>query len=162
MQLTSESIKKIISILATGIILLNFIITIFTTDKNSSNYLEYTDLSKFFINLYTLILLILIFCHTIYPKIICSIFSKGISIIVTEKGKIILLSAIFIMYFGTGNKPQKIFGMISFICTFGLFLSNLYCRNLKNNLFTEENKIKNYGENNSKIATTESFMAEKI
>ena len=148
MEMNLEFIRKIILIMATGIILLNFIIMILTTNKNSPNFIEYTDLSRFFLNLYTFTLLALILGHSIYPKILCNIFTKKLGIITTVKGKIILLSSIFIMYFGTGNKPQKIFGMIAFIATFCLFLSNLFlkCKNVNfgnnNNAFVEE-KIKN-------------------
>ena len=147
MEMNFEFIRKVILIMATGIILLTFIIMILTTNKKSPNFIEYTDLSRFFINLYTFILLALILCHSIYPKILCNIFTKKLGIITTVKGKIILLSSIFIMYFGTGSKPQKIFGMIAFMATFCLYLSNLFlkCKNFgnnNNNAFVEE-KIKN-------------------
>ena len=150
MELTFKLIKKIISILSTGTILLAFLITIFITNKKSPNYIEYTNLSKLLLNLYTLILLVLIFTHSIYPKIICSVFTKRFGIISSEKGKIIMLSFIFIMYFGTGNRPQKIFGMIAFLATFGYFLSNLFlnCKNIRKNPFVEEKTI------NSKVITT--------
>ena len=143
MELKLELIKKIISIIATGTIFLTFIITIFTTNKNSPNFIEYTNLSKFFLNLYTFILLALIFCHSAFPKIICKIFTKKIGLIASDKGKVYLLFSILIMYFGTGSMPQKIFGMVAFISTFSLFLSNLFINcNFKKNVFVEE-KIKN-------------------
>ncbi len=144
MEMNLEFIKKIISIIAIGIIYLTFIIMILTTNKNSPNFIEYTDLSKFFLNLYTFILLTLILCHSIYPKILCNIFTKKIGIITSIKGKIILLSSILIMYFGTGSKPQKIFGLIAFLATFGLFLSNLFlnCRTFGKKTLVEE-KIRN-------------------
>ena len=61
-----------------------------------------------------------------------------------------MLSFIFIMYFGTGNRPQKIFGMIAFLATFGYFLSNLFlnCKNIRKNQLVEEKTI------NSKVITT--------
>ena len=156
-----DLIKKVISILCIGTILLVFLISIITTNKNSPNFIEYTNLSKFLLNLYTLFVLILILAHKVYPKIICSIFTKRFNIISSEKGKIILLSSIFIMYFGTGNKPQKIFGMIAFLCTFILFLSNLFlpCKFFRKNELIEEKIIKNTNPNNIKITTTtiESF-----
>ena len=152
MKFSIEFIKKIISILCTGTILLTFIITTLSTNKNSPNFIEYTDLSKFFLNLYIFIILALIFCHTIYPKIICSIFTKRFAIITTEKGKLILLSAILIMYFGTGSTPQKVFGIIAFLATFGLFISK-YCNSFKKNTLTEEKISNNF---NSQVVTTTS------
>ena len=155
MKIDLELIRKSISIFSTGAILLAFLISILSTKPKSPNYTEYTDLSKFFLNIYTLFLLVLIFVHTIYPKIICSIFIKNFGIISSEKGKIMLLSFIFIMYFGTGSIPQKIFGMVAFFATFSLFLSNLFL-NCKTNRLPEENKINTFGINNSRNITTTS------
>ena len=155
MKIDLELIRKSISILSTGAILLAFLISILSTKPKSPNYIEYTDLSKFFLNIYTLFLLVLIFVHTIYPKIICSIFIKNFGIISSEKGKIMLLSFILIMYFGTGSMPQKIFGMVAFFSTFSLFLSNLFL-NCKTNRFSEENKINTFGINNSRNITATS------
>ena len=161
MKINLESIRKIIAILSTGIILLTFLISILSTKSKSPNYIEYTDLSKFFLNIYTLFLLVLIFVHTIYPKIICSIFIKNLGIISSEKGKIMLLSFIFIMYFGTGSIPQKIFGMVAFFATFSLFLSNLFL-NCKTYRFSE--KKNNFGINNTKdiITTSANFNNNNI
>ena len=152
MKLTLNLIKKGISIMSTGAILLTFLISILSTNTKSPNFIEYTDLSKFFLNLYMFIILALIFCHTIYPKIICSIFTKRFAIITTEKGKLILLSAILIMYFGTGSTPQKVFGIIAFLATFGLFISK-YCNSFKKNTLTEEKISNNF---NSQVVTTTS------
>ena len=160
-----DLIKKVISILSTGTTLIVFLITIFTTNKKSPNFIEYTSLSKFLLNLYTLFVLSLIFAHTVYPQIICSIFTKRFNIITSENGKLILLSSIFIMYFGTGSKPQKIFGMIAFLCAFMLFLSKLFlpCKSFKKNAFVEEKIIKNTSPNTNNLnittstATTDSF-----
>ena len=166
MQCTFKLIKQIITILSTGIILLTFIITILATNSKSPNYIEYTELSKFLLNLYTLIILSLIFAHSVYPQIICSILSKRFAIIISEKGKIIILSSIFIMYFGTGSLPQKLFGMIGFIGTFSLFLSSLFtnCGSFKKNDFTEEKRISNISTNDSKniTTTTEGFNNSAI
>ena len=155
MKLTLDLIKKGIAIISTGTILLAFLISILSTNVKSPNFIEYTDLSKFFLNVYTFLLLALIFGHSVYPSIICSIFSKRFSIILSEKGKIILLSSILIMYFGTGSMPQKIFGFIAFIGAFSLFLSYFFlnCKD-KQNKFVEEKKIGNIVISNSNITTT--------
>ena len=154
MEFSIEFIKKIISIFCTGLILLTFIITTISTNKNSPNYIEYTDLSKFFLNLYIFIILTLIFCHTINPKIICSIFTNKFSFIITENGKLILLSIIILMYFGTGNSPQKAFGMISFFALFGLLISK-YCRSFRKNELIEEKMSNNSSQAN--VTTSQAF-----
>lgn len=154
MNFSFDLIKRSITIICTGIILFTFIITTLSTNKKSPNYIEYTDLSKFFLNLLIFFLLTLIFIHSINPKLVCSIFIKRFGFISTQKGKLILLSTISIMYFGTGSLPQKIFGLISFLTTFSLFLSEYFfnCKMQKKNAFVEEKAIKNaYKENNNYI-----------
>ena len=133
MKLTFELIKKIVRILTTLVCLGSFIVTTLCTKTKSPNFIEYTDLSKFFLNLYILILLLLCFLDSIYPRLVCKIFSDRIGIITTDKGKIFLLSAIMTMYFSTESMPQKLFGMISFVSVLGLFLAVLLlnCETLK-------------------------------
>ena len=159
MKFSIDLIKKSITIICSGIILLTFILTTLSTNKKSPNFIEYTDLSKFFLNLIIFFLLTLIFIHSINPKIVCSIFIKRFGFISTQKGKLILLSAISIMYFGTGSLPQKIFGLISFLSTVSLFLSEYFfnCKMPKKNSFVEEKTIKNvYKEGNNTVITTTS------
>ena len=159
MKFSIDLIKKSITIICTGIILLTFILTTLNTNKKSPNFIEYTDLSKFFLNLLIFFLLTLIFIHSINPKIVCSIFIKRFGFLSTQKGKLILLSAISIMYFGTGSLPQKIFGLISFLTTFSLFLSEYFfkCKMPKKNSFVEEMTIKNvYEEKTNTVITTTS------
>ena len=143
MKLTIEFIKKIISITSLSIILLSFIISVLITNPKNSNYIEFTDLSKFFLNLYIFILLSLLLTHIIYPQIICSFIKENFGIILNDNGRLIILSSIFILYFGTGNMPQKIFGMISFVATFGLFLCKIILKNKAHNKneLSEETKI---------------------
>ena len=158
MKFSIDLIKNSITIICTGIILLTFVLTTLSTNKKSPNYIEYTDLSKFFLNLLILFLLTLIFIHSINPKYVCSIFIKRFGFISTQKGKLILLSAISLMYFGTGSLPQKIFGLISFLTTFSLFLSEYFfnCKMPKKNAFVEEKTNNAYKENTNTVITTTS------
>ncbi len=125
MKITFALIKQIISIISTSTSLGTFIITTLCTKTKSPKFIEYTDLSKFFLNLYIFLLLLLCCCHSIYPKLICNIFTDRLGIITTDRGKIVILTAIFVMYFSTESLTQKLFGMISFVSTLGLFLSDL-------------------------------------
>ena len=133
MKITFELIKQIISILSTSTCLGTFIITTLLTNSKSPNFIEYTDLSKFFLNLYIFILLLLCFFHSIYPPMVCKIFIDRLGIITTDRGKIVILTSILVMYFSTESLTQKLFGMISFVSTLGLFLSVLIfnCDTLK-------------------------------
>ena len=141
MRVTFELIKQIITILATATSFVSFIVTTLCTNKNSPNFIEYTDLSKFFLNLYIFILLLLILCHSIYPKMVCKIFIDRIGIIASDRGKIVIITTIIIMFFSTESMPQKLFGMISFVAVFVLYLADLLlnCETLKQKPLTYDN-----------------------
>ena len=140
MEVQLKFIKKVVSILATGITLVTFLISEFCTEPKGPNYIEYTDLSKFYLNIYIFCLLLLCFIHSINSTMICSIFLNRLGIITTDKGKIVLISAIFFMYFYTGSKPQKIFGIISFLSASGLLITELLINRNTSKSFVQEKK----------------------
>ena len=125
MKMNFELIKQIITTLSTGTCLATFIVTTLCTNTKSPNFIEYTDLSKFFLNFYIFILLLICFCHAVYPKLVCSLITNRLGIIINDRGKIVLLTSIIVMYFSTESMPQKLFGMISFVSVFGLYLADL-------------------------------------
>ena len=147
MKMNFELIKQIITILSTGTCLVSFIVTTLCTNPKSPNFIEYTDLSKFFLNFYIFILLLICFCHAVYPKLVCSLIANRLGIIITDRGKIVLIASIIIMYFSTESMPQKLFGMISFVAVFGLYLADLLlnCDTLK-----QKPLIYNAGRNSAK------------
>ena len=164
MKITFELIKKITTSLATAVSLISFIVTTLCTNTRSQKYIEYTDLSKFFLNFYIFLLLLLCFCHSVYPKIVCKIFTEKIGIITSDRGKIIILSAIIIMYFSTESMPQKLFGMISFVAVFGLFLADLLlnCETLKQKPLNNE-RIEIFTKNStSPVIITNSNNVETV
>ena len=136
-------ILRIISILSTGTIFFSFIITNLCTNVKSPNFIEYTSLSKFFINFYIFVILLLCLLHSIYPQIICQILISGFGIISTTKGKIIIICIIDVMYFSTENLPQKLFGMITFVSNLALLLGNLIfnCEILNQKAEEENNEV---------------------
>ena len=142
-----ELIKQIITSISTGTCLVTFIVTTLSTNTKSPNFIEYTDLSKFFLNFYIFILLLICFCHAVYPKLVCSLIANRLGIIITDRGKIVLIASIIIMYFSTESMPQKLFGMISFVAVFGLYLADLLlnCDTLK-----QKPLIYNAGRNSAK------------
>ena len=155
MKLTFELIKQIITSLVTATSLVSFIVTTLCTNTKSQNFIEYTDLSKFFLNFYIFIILLLCFCHSIYPKLVCKIFTDKIGIISSDRGKIVIQTSIFIMYFSTESMPQKLFGMISFVAVFGLFLADLLlnCETLKQKPLNNE-RIEIITKNSSPVIIT--------
>lgn len=136
-------ILRIISILSTGAIFFSFIITNLCTNVKSPNFIEYTSLSKFFINFYIFVILLLCLLHSIYPQIICQILISGFGIISTTKGKIIIICIIDVMYFSTENLPKKLFGMITFVSNLALLLGNLIfnCEILNQKAEEENNEV---------------------
>ena len=156
MKITFELIKQIISIISTLTCLGTFIITTLLTNTKSPEFIEYTDLSKFFLNLYIFILLLLCFGHSIYPLIICNIFTDRLGIITTDRGKTVILTSILVMYFSTESMPQKLFGMISFVSTLGLFLSDLIlnCETLKQKPLTNDKIVNNVNKGNIPVIIT--------
>ena len=136
-------ILRIISILSTGTIFFSFIITNLCTNVKSPNFIEYTSLSKFFINFYIFVILLLCLLHSIYPQIICQILISGFGIISPTKGKIIIICIIDVMYFSTENLPQKLFGMITFVSNLALLLGNLIfnCEILNQKAEEENNEV---------------------
>jgi hypothetical protein len=145
MKMNFELIKQIITILSTGTCLVTFIVITLCTNTKSPNYIEYTDLSKFFLNFYIFILLLICFCHAIYPKLVCTLITNRLGIIINDRGKIVLLTSIIVMYFSTESMPQKLFGMISFVAVFGLYLADL----LLNCDILKQKPLINNAENNS-------------
>ena len=147
MKMNYELIKQIITTLSTGTCLVAFIVTTLCTNTKSPNFIEYTDLSKFFLNFYIFILLLICFCHSIYPKLVCSLITNRLGIIINDRGKIVLLSSIIVMFFSTESLPQKLFGMISFVSVFGLYLADLL---LNCGILKQKPLINNLGKNNGK------------
>ena len=156
MKITFELIKQIVSIISTATCLGTFIITTLLTNTKSPEFIEYTDLSKFFLNLYIFILLLLCFGHSVYPSIICNIFTDRLGIITTDRGKTVVLTSILVMYFSTESMPQKLFGMISFVSTLGLFLSDLIlnCETLKQKPLTNDKIVNNVNKGNIPVIIT--------
>ena len=156
MKITFELIKQIVAIISTLVCLGAFIVTTLCTKTKNPNFIEYTDLSKFLLNLYILILLLLCFLHSISPSLVCKMFTDRIGIITTDRGKIFLLTAIMTMYFSTESMPQKLFGMISFVSVLGLFLADLLlnCETLKQKPLQFERIGININKEPSPVITT--------
>ena len=147
MKMNFELIKQIVTCLSTGTCLVTFIVTTLCTNTKSPNFIEYTDLSKFFLNFYIFILLLICFCHAVYPKLVCILITNSLGIIITDRGKIALIASIIVMYFSTESMPQKLFGMISFVAVFGLYLADLL---LNCDILKQKPLINNAGNNSSK------------
>ena len=90
MKINYELILRIVSILSIGTCFVTFLVTTLITNTKSPNYIEYTSISKFFLNLYIFLILLLCLIHSINPSLKLPMITEGFGIITTIKGKIIL------------------------------------------------------------------------
>ena len=163
-KINFDLILRIISVLSLGTSFFSFIVTELVTNTKSPNFIEYTDLSRFFLNLYILLIYLLCLVHSVYPSILCPIITESLSIITTIKGKIILSLAIDIMFFSTESLPQKLFGMITFICVLALFLGDIVfnCEILNQQPMQENNDNANDSNNSTQNALTINNLEGKL
>ena len=112
-------------------------------NNKKRNYNEYTNLSRFFSNLYIIIILLILLVDSISPKCIPNILSVNISILTKSKGKIIIIISIGCLFWTSNNFPHVLFGVINFISVFVLILCEFIfdCKILKK--IDQENIINN-------------------
>ena len=112
MKLNYPKIKKFLQIGLFAIDLVIFILVIFNTNSKSKNYKEYTGSSKFFLDIYIIVIYLVLILVTVYPKLLYYRIKKYILIIFTDKGKVIISFLISLIYWFARNKPQFVLGII--------------------------------------------------
>lgn len=151
MKITFDLIRKVYLILASLTNLVTFIVVILCTSPSYKYFIEYTTLSRFFINLYTLMLLLILFLHTIYPKVLCGIIVKNMSFLSYNKGKIAIHFILSTMYWSTDHIPHFLFAAISFVSTLGMLIFEIIfdCNILGENtqIINVINEAKNLAKN---------------
>ena len=141
-------IKRYIQISFFLINLISYIIIInIIYPKKKDVYAEYTALPKISSNIFIIIIYLIIICHTIYPKMICSFISDNLHFLMTDRGKLIANLLIGILYWSCDDVPILVFECISFVSSFGLFLCEFVfqCKILYNGVenSSEEDKASN-------------------
>ena len=117
MKLDYPRIKKLLHIGIFTIDLLIFLIVLFSTNSSSDKYKEYTDSSKFFLNIYIIIIYSVLILITIIPKLLYYKIKNYISFIFSDKGKAITSAAIALIYWFAKNGPQFTLGVLLTITT---------------------------------------------
>lgn len=112
MKLDYPRIKKFLQIGVFAIDLIIFLLVIFSTNSKSKTYKEYTGSSKFFLDIYIIVIYIVLILVTVLPKLLYYRIKKYILIIFTDKGKVIISFAISLVYWFARNKPQLVLGII--------------------------------------------------
>ena len=102
-------------------LILIFII-ILSTEISNNNLKEYTDVSHFFLNIYIIIIFILFLGHSLYPRFKPTIIKKYFNFILTNKGKIIIIFLISLIYRYSESLPHYILGLFLFVSSFILFI----------------------------------------
>ena len=116
-------IKRKIQILVFSLNLIAFIIIASYTTNNNENYVEYTNLSKIFSNIYIIFTLLVLLIHSISSKLICKFISEDFSFLTNDIGKIIINLSIGVLFWSSNNTPHVIFGILNFISSIALCIS---------------------------------------
>ena len=148
-------IKRYIQISFFLINFISFIVITIIYHARKSIYAEYTSLPKISSNIFITIIFLIIICHTIYPKMICSFISDNLHFLMTDRGKLIANLLIGILFWSCDDIPILVFECINFVSSFGLFLCefifqcNILYNNVENSI--EEDKVPNeFSNGNSK------------
>ena len=149
-------IKQIIQIIVIATNLISFIVITLLTNEKEINYIEYTSLPKILSNIYIFIILTILLIDLIFPKLMCNFLKENLSILRSDVGKIIINLAVSIPYWSSNNSAHVIFGIITFVSSFALFLCEFIfeCNILKNKKFDNENIDNNniiHIENNKEL-----------
>ena len=145
------------------IILLNlicFLMIPFRVNTKDVNYVEYTSLSKSVSNCYIIIILLIMLIHSIFPKIMFFGIRENLSILISDRGKLILIISIGALFWATNNKIQTFFTVINFLSFFAMLLCEFIfdCKilkkyNNKNEINTQEINIsKSHNIDNSLVS----------
>ena len=115
MIINYERIKSLVYKIILSFDLIIFIIIILSTEIKPNKYLEYTGLSHFFLNIYIIITFISLLGHSLYPRFKPTIIDKYFHIILTNKGTIIIIFLISLIYRFSKSVPHFILGILLFI-----------------------------------------------
>ena len=122
MKIDYPKIKKYLQIVLFSIDLLVFLIVLFSTNSSSEKYKEYTDSSKFFLDLYIIGIYVILILVTIYPRLIFYRIKRYILFVFTDKGKVIISFCLSLIYWFAKNKPQFVLGFILTITSIVLLI----------------------------------------
>ena len=144
-------IKRRIQIVVISLDLVIFVVITSIINKNNDDYNEYTSLSKYCSNCYIFLIFLILLLHSIYPKLICKFLSDNLGILVCDKGKIIIILSIGVLYLNNNNTPQFFFSIFNFLSSFVLILCELFylCKKTKTNNIGSD--IKNNTEDKNNI-----------
>ena len=122
-----HNVKRKIQFVIILINLICFLIISFYINKKDLNYNEYTNLPKLLSNCYILIILLIMLIHSIYPKIVFFVIKDNFSILTNDRGKVIIILFIGILFWTSNNRIHTLFCIVNFISFFILLLCEYIC-----------------------------------
>ena len=164
MKLDYPKIKKFLQIGIFSIDIVVFLLVLFTTNSSSENYKEYTDSSKFFLDVYILAIYAILILVTVMPGLIYYRVKKYIIFIFTDKGKVIISFAISLIYWFARNKPQLVLGLILTITSIVLLVYEFifHCTKVETFLNSKGIEFSNRGQSTFNLDTLEKKLQSNI
>ena len=164
MKIDYPKIKKFLQIGIFSIDIVVFLLVLFTTNSSSENYKEYTDSSKFFLDVYILAIYAILILVTVMPGLIYYRVKKYIIFIFTDKGKVIISFAISLIYWFARNKPQLVLGLILTITSLVLLIYEFifHCTKVETFLNSKGIEFSNRGQSTFNLDTLEKKLQSNI
>lgn len=125
MRIDYLKIKKILHIAIFSIDLVIFLLVLFTSSSKSPKFKEYTGVTKFFLDIYIIVIYAALIVIEVYPKLIKTIIKKQFSFMINDKGKVILSFLLSMIFWFSKNKPQLILGILLFLTSLILLVYEL-------------------------------------
>ena len=164
MKVDYPKIKKFLQIGIFAIDILVFLLVLFSTNSPSENYKEYTDTSKFFLDVYILAIYAILILVTVMPGLIYYRVKKYIIFIFTDKGKVIISFAISLIYWFARNKPQLVLGVILTITSIVLLIYEFIfqCAKVETFLSSKGIEFTNKGQSTFNLETLDKKLHSSI
>ena len=164
MKLDYPKIKKFLQIGIFSIDIVVFLLVLLSTNSSSENYKEYTDTSKFFLDVYILAIYVILILVTIMPGLIYFRVKKYMIFIFTDKGKVIISFAISLIYWFARNKPQLVLGLILTITSIVLLIYEFifHCTKVETFLNSKGIEFSNRGQSTFNLDTLEKKLQSNI
>ena len=164
MKIDYPKIKKFLQIGIFSIDIVVFLLVLFSTNSSSKNYKEYTDTSKFFLDVYILAIYAILILVTVMPGLIYYRVKKYIIFIFTDKGKVIISFAISLIYWFARNKPQFVLGFILTLTSIVLLIYEFifHCTKVETFLNSKGIEFSNRGQSTFNLDTLEKKLQSNI
>ena len=134
-----EQIHELVSKFIYCLDLFYFLCLVLFLNTKAEDYKSFTYVSKFFLNIYILALFTLIIIHNVAPGILCKIITNNFKALTTVIGKVIITCIIALIYIGSSNTSECIFGILIIVSNIAILVLNFMSSKNENNDFDRQN-----------------------